>query len=427
MRAVAALACASCAERGVTYVDWPPESAGASAAIVAIHTPEVMRVFAYDLEPRPGAIRPDIELDEEMAQATHLEAVIYQRSLDALFLPGGEILLVPGGIPLPRGPAFSRDLIDGAWSSGPRSPELDAFTIADTRPDGCAGLEAEVLRLPTEIVLEDLVIDEAGTLYALLEGTAGIIRIAGGAGTPLEVSPAADVSSGTFSRGRLWIASSTGAVWSGVVVGDRIDLEREPIDVPAHARWMIDNPYGPRPLLVTNAGALFDLSTTSTVFVLDASDQTDEGALIYTDAIYFTTVRSGIIGRYDGSTVTPIPIPLDQTGGALALVPGLGLLAGTPFGMIFRVEGAELELLDEFGVDANNIVAFEDGFVVGSDHGQMYRWVDSLGFCAIPTGGVEDLEIGLAYGGGAVFGPNSNIDRSKAGDQTPITFVRPGP
>lgn len=419
--------CAACSSREVVHIDWVAESASASAAVIAVHAGGELAVFAYALDPRPSPLPLDVDIDGGDAEDARIELLLYERTLAELYLPEGRLLSSPGGARVPEANrTYSRLAIGGTWEESPRSAAIDAFAFPDLRPNPCGTLDPEIVRLQTEVEVEDLMFDASGVLYAITDRRGGLFRIEDGASTPITMTPTVSVSAGGFAHGRLWISTSTGTVWSGVVTGDSVDLERDVARAPNAVRWLLENPYGPKPLVMTADGLLIDLSNEEIIGDLEPVDTTDEGSLIFTDAVYFSTAKSTLLGIYDGDGVETIRVPFDLAGGAVAPVPDIGLLVGATSGQVFRLEGRSLVLFDALGApDANSIAAFEGGFVVGSDKGVMYRWVDGLGFCPFSTGIVEDLEIGFVHDGGVVFASNSGPDRENAGGMTPVTFVRP--
>jgi hypothetical protein len=422
--AAVAILASSCVSGDLVFIDGFPESSASSALLAIHHGGEVdVRVVAL---PPAEPIRPTFLLRDE---SDFLELLLYDQTADVLFRGEGPVFAGTGSDPLPEPREIFRlgpfdDQI--AWQPIDRkSQALDAFSYDDPRPDPCADLDVEVAHLQATEAVAELVIDDQDRLYAIVEAAPGVFRIDGTTSTPLDVSPVLRQVTATFFEGKMWIATATGALFAGAIVGDRLALEPQPIAISESARWLIPNPFGDGLLALTREAELVELATGTIIDQLPIFDSHDEGSLLFLDgAVWFTTIKSEYLGRWDGERVQRLLFPNNNGGGGVGFVPGIGVLAGSVVGPIFRYDGRELvSFLDSDLPDANAIIPLGEGFIVGSDVGGIVRYAAGR-TCEQFSSSVEDLELGVAHDGAAVFAPSSKNDRLEAGGPTPITIVK---
>jgi hypothetical protein len=423
--AAAAIVASSCSSGEVVFIDGFPEST-ASSALLAVHRRGTVEVQVLSL-PLTDRIRSRPLLSDE---SSRLELLLYDAPVDVLFSGEGPLLAGSGADPLPDARAiFTLDPFapEVAWrATDRRSAELDLFTYDDPRVEPCDALDVEVVSLQHQAQVAEILLDREGKLYAVVEEDAGVFRIENGVSTPIVLDPPIAAVTATFHRDELWIVTSSGAVWAGPIEGDRLAPSPRSITAPGSSRWLIPNPFGDGLLALTREAELVDLSSGEVLHQLPIIDTTDEGTLAFLDgAVWFSTLKSQQVGRWDGTSVDELPIPNGDLGGAIGFVPGLGVMVGSYEGGVSLYEEGELVPFLGVGLlDLNTIVPFGDGFLVGSDVGALFRWSGGGGSCMTFGLSVEDLELGLPYEGGAVFAPTSRSDRRSAGGLTPLTFVR---
>ncbi len=414
----------SCAYGEVIVIDRIPEEAPESTALLAFHHDDRTEVFVYAL-PLTAPIRPPISTDDPAAQ---LELLLFSQPVERLFPGQGRLLPGSGTDPIPGADSvFTADVFDGdgAWELREgRSPALDAFRYRDPRGDPCR-ITTRAIQLQTEESLAELVEGDAGALYAVVEEAPGLFRVSGDRSTPIEVVPPVSAETATLDDGVLWVVTATGSLMAGPIIDDRVELDLQPTSRNAGLRWLIPNPYADGLLGMSRKSELTDVTGGRVLHTLPVDGATNQGSLVYADAVYFTTVKSPVLGRWDGQTFEDIRIP-DDFGSAVAFVEGIGVLVGSFTGRIFRLSDNHelLPFVDTGMSSAYTIVPFPGGFVAGGDRGSLFRWGEGDRTCALLGLEAEDLALTAPFLGGAAFAPTSHRDRSLAGGQTPITIVQ---
>ncbi len=412
----------SCAEGEVVYIHGIPETPDATALLVGHHDHKV-DAFVYAL-PMMDPIRPPIWTADRSAS---LELLLFSEPVEALFPAEGRLLPGTGMDPLPKAESiYTLPLLGGAdWEkTGRTSAEIDAFLYQDPRPDPCR-VESETISLQTESAIAELLEGDAGDVYAVAFQAPGLFRLRGSTSTPIEVVPPVGAQTATLDGDRLWVVTSTGAVMAGSIENDRVELLPQVGSPIIGLRWLIPNPYGDGVLGMSRSSQLIDVTDGRVLHQLPNDHDAEQGTLIYSGAVYFTTIQSPVVGRWDGQSFEEIPIP-DDLGGAVRFVPGLGILVGAFSGQIFRLDGHQLvPLVATHMENANTIVPFPDGFVVASDVGSLFRWTHGDRTCDVLGLSVENLDLGGVFQGGAAFAPISPTKRAEIGGPTPVTVVRP--
>lgn len=392
------LAAAACAPEPHHYVPFPP-SAGARAIILAIDGEEIT---AMDLGP---GVPPLLFDRSERSRRGVLEVLVYDQSLEALLLSPGLVPRAPSsewGSALPATPEiYTLDLDqDGAeWVRAERpSAGLDAFRTLSSR---CGTFRVEVEAFPFADGISFSAPTGGGTVVTG-KSEGGLWLIGSSTLTPLQLPAGRSASlwAGTLDEdGTLYLGDSNGVIARAEIRERSVALT----DVATTAQV-------PRYM----DGGLSDLD--AELYVLTrtpVSGESQFGRLAggewhvlhefagqATADAYGGVVRLGpqsaIAGRATSSELVRIDRgikSIEHVGSgsevitALAFISGVGELAGTSEGHIYRRRAQAWEPVPATGTPRpiTVIAPFGDGFWYGAQLGAIGHYTSARGMCLAPV------------------------------------------
>lgn len=441
------------------WIDFPPGALG-GAEILVLPVEGEVRGFAYPLDSESITIPVRLSRSEPL----EIEALVYASSLRALGLdvppPGGELRRAAAGQrskPLPAtGEAYRKRIAEGRaaeWERTspdrlrardfllpddvPPSETCDAFDEVSVGLDDVRGGALFAIPLDDESILVGFGAQQGfpARIYRVrTNGEANEVTVV----PELPLFTSADRDRG----GPPWFARGAGEIWVGSLVGppDWIAV-RQIGRVPSgeNIAWMdvststVDGSVlelftlGPRGAFERFGGARWekvaDLPKDNDGFTASSVARVGPGEA-------FAVVESTKdVFRYADSRVTRMPID-DSSGTGLlevAYIPGIGPVAGTNVGEVYRFDGARWTKMvgSPLAIPIRAIVPYRDGFLLGSAQ-FIDQYSSSVGFCEpIAVGGnhiefIIDVE-GVLFLAGSPSG--AAFDRSSV---TLLRARRPG-
>ncbi|MFO0723531.1 MAG: hypothetical protein U1E65_07115 [Myxococcota bacterium] len=195
------------------------------------------------------------------------------------------------------------------------------------------------------------------------------------------------------ARARLWLADPQGTVWTASlapslnairagdlgVLGRPIAMDGDP-EHPEHDLYVVTDQGSIARLRGSRATSFEPLSTTT--------DLRASVAWIEPDSALAASAMASSVLLIQGDRATRIPVADDRSGVyAVRRVPGLGILAATVGGQIYRYDpsGPRFELIGPSAVklDVASFVVTPDGFLYGGTFGYVGQWIQGFGFCPI--------------------------------------------
>lgn len=394
-----------------------PVRAEHRAALVAVESENSKRgdetsLYALSIAETTGIEMPlvgPIADGDELA----LTALLYDRTLDELYLQAGEVELVQAGASARALP--DPDTIERAQlKSGDTAAEFLRVTevptsVADLRissPFTCGDFEVLQIPLGTNSTVRFLLTVGTGVLVSAANGERYFVRADGV--VPL-ISPQVEFYEAFVAEdGAIWLGAENGEVWRGTLAPDGCESSNVPcerLDAVVRARVGVRTQIlsldGPR---TANPDELYVLSYDGELVRLDFVN--DQQRLIYDFADEPHTVRrigavawlksNEVVAVFDNErapirfiddTVRTEPFALLQDElNRVIHIPGFGTLIGSFCGRIFRnISGSAggWELVGgKPGTDlVLGLVEYEEGFAWAESAGLVGQWTPGAEYC----------------------------------------------
>lgn len=405
-----ALACASCSSESFVQAPAPPSAArswvfafvGDEATL--LYAGPIDEPIVFSAHVARGAPGPDPLSAPGWAAPYRAELAYFEARLDELGIAAGPVMLAAPGAPartLPTPAAQHRLDLErsgaGSWSS-PSWSELAESHAQLPRRDPCARLLTQQFVLGSDVgAVWALPLDEDRALVATGDNQIWTIDRQGRSSTVAVVPEQPDfipTSALKDDHGELWFGGAYGHIWRGSM-GTTLSV-REVALLPTLERIVsIDaDPADPAGDLYvfTTSGALARVSG-STVTALHRFEGHPNDVYASVAWMELGSVVSGWGGSAEvlithGDRLERISVGDGRTGvHSLRRVPGLGLMAATSGGQIFRwnLGARRFDPLGQSGVrlEVFDFFPYAGGFFYTGTFGYVGQWLDGFGYCPV--------------------------------------------
>lgn len=405
-----ALACAACSSESFVQAPAPPSAAQSwvfafvQDQATLLYAGPIAEPIAFSAHVARGSAGTDPLSAPGWAPPYRAELAYFEVPLAELGIPAGPVTLASPGAPartLP--PPAAQHRLDlgrsgaGSWSS-PSWSELAESQARLPRRDPCARLLTQQFVLGSDVgAVWALPLDEGRALVGTGDNQIWTIDRQGRSSTVTVVPEQRDfipTSALKDDHGELWFGGAYGHVWRGSM-GATLSV-REVALLPAPERIVsVDaDPADPSAELYvfTSSGALGRVAG-STVTMLHRFEGHPND--VYASVAWMEpgSVVSGWGGSAEvlithGDSLERISVGDGRTGvHSLRRVPGLGLMAATSGGQIFRWSPGARRF-DPLGQSGVRLEVFDffpsaGGFFYTGTFGYVGQWLDGFGYCPV--------------------------------------------
>lgn len=430
-----AIAAAACSSDVRVFLPLPPHS-GAKSMLVAINREGALTMLAADLENADDALERTFDDADTFA----LEALLYDRTLDALSLSPGTLELDESAEPVAApNEIYISEIVDAEASAWTRRNALSE-AVQNYRPKRSANKQCPTLSPGFKKRIGGaadhtfiIPLAEKKVLVGLLDGTIAVVAGDEGRVTPLTARSDKLPIGAAFAdeRGDLYFAGRNGDVWKGrfIETSTSVRIEAAPLTssesgIEHVVRYVAggDTAEGLELYTLDNAGLFKRFARGSWEQLYDFTDiegTGTKGGLIRLGAghaVAASATRNEVVRHRNGRTVVDNPEGLESgITGVGRTADGVVVSTGDGFISSSR-EPAQWTSLgqSEITVDVYTFLALPTGFLYGGAFGWIAEKNGEL-FCEAELYGAGSIRGIAPYGDGFLLAedkPQGDVDTS---------------